>query len=270
MADLSDVETMLVDEVLAALYPRGLRNPSAVGVVCRMYRGWPSSAALDRDLVAGVVNVSVFSVPGQQHNTTRFPDTWHAGEPPTELLATVTGDSVTFAGVATAGQVIGLLVDGAVYRYVTVDGDTPSQVALALLELMATDRVVLLLGPTLRLPGVAVLLARVVRVVPAWREVRRQRAAFRISFWCPTPLIRDQVVSLADLYLASQTFVDLPDRSAGNLRFVRSETIDRASDADLFRRDLIYEVEFATVQRETQPTLLFGDVRINDGPLVIG
>ena len=60
MADQSDVEAVLVGLVGAAVYPEGVSAPSVLGRVCRVYRGWPTGALLDRDLAAGHVNITVF------------------------------------------------------------------------------------------------------------------------------------------------------------------------------------------------------------------
>ena len=265
MADQSDVEAALVELVSSALYPGGPAAGSAVGPICRVYRGWPSSAALDEDLAAGTVNVSVFPLAGQQRNTTRFPDVWTVRPNHERLQVKVTDDSVTFSGCADAGQVAGLLLDQTTYRYVTKAGDTPRRVALGLIGQLGPKRLALLLDETIRFYNVGRLVARVVGPAVATREVRRQQQAFRLSFWCPTPAVRDHVVALADLSLAAQSFIDLPDGSSARLRYVRSETIDRASDATLFRRDLIYDVEYATMLQEVQAAMLFGDLRLNDG-----
>ena len=50
----------LVNVVSAALYPNGTSEASVPGPDCRIYRGWPNSAALDADLAAGKINVTVF------------------------------------------------------------------------------------------------------------------------------------------------------------------------------------------------------------------
>ena len=71
MADQSDVEAVLVALASAALYPQGIDADSVCGQPCRVYRGWPNPLALDADLAAGRVNVTVFPVDGATRNTTR-------------------------------------------------------------------------------------------------------------------------------------------------------------------------------------------------------
>ena len=53
-------------------------------------------------------------------------------------------------------------------------------------------------------------------------------------------------------------FIDLPDVTAARLTFHNGETSDRVVDAALYRRDLIYSIEYATVATEYQPAMLIG------------
>ena len=76
MADQSDVEDALVTVVSAALYPTGTDDTSVPGPDCRIYRGWPNSAALDADLAAGKINVTVFPIGATGRTTTRYSEQW--------------------------------------------------------------------------------------------------------------------------------------------------------------------------------------------------
>ena len=127
MADESDVETALVTLCSAALYPNGTNSPSAPGPDCRIYRGWPNSAALDADLTAGRINVSVFPVPRHARTTTRYTQARSGIRAQPVLTASVSGTSVTFGGTADLGQVAGVLVDGQSYAYRTRSGDNPAR-----------------------------------------------------------------------------------------------------------------------------------------------
>jgi len=117
MADLSDVETAIVSQAIAALYPDGLSQPSAVAATCRIYRGWPTPAGLNADLAAGTVNVTVFPSSEPDEVPDSYFDMVYAVTPPSALLATVAGQSVTLSGVISANQTIGLLVDGVPFLY---------------------------------------------------------------------------------------------------------------------------------------------------------
>jgi hypothetical protein len=260
MADQSDVEQALVTVIAAALYPAGEGSTSAIGATCRIYRGWPNAAALDRDLAGGTVNITVFPIEGQQQNLTRFPDQWGPAASVPTLTVTATAQSATFAGQAGAGQVAGMLVDGLGYVYRSQAGDTPPLVAATLASAIRADRVAHLSGATITVPTAGRLIARTVADTSVWRELRRQIQAFRVTAWCPTPVLRDAAATLIDPALAAVHFLGLPDGSAGRLRYARTITFDQSQDATLYRRDLVYTVEFPTTQTLVLPAMLFGSL----------
>ncbi len=93
-------------------------------------------------------------------------------------------------------------------------------------------------------------------------EIRRQQQSFRITAWCPTPALRDATCAAVDDAFAATPFLTLADGSAARLRFTSTTTFDQSQDAALYRRDLLYSVEFPTTQAATQPAMLFGTVGI--------
>ena len=263
MADISDVESALVEQVAATLYPQGTSSPSIVGVDCRAYRGWPVASGLNADLGAGRINVSVFPDNALGRVTTRHLPLWRdvAGSP--SLTVRTVGTSVTWDGAATLGQLAGVLVDGISYVYRTTSGDTPASVAANIASLLRPLWIVHQAGATLSLPGAGSVLARVAADATATREVRRQERDFRVAFWCPSPATRDTTAMAVDQNLAGVTFLDLPDQTKGRLTYVGTSVFDQSQSAMLYRRDLIYSVEYATTVKSLQPAMLFGDVVLN-------
>ena len=187
MADQSDVENALVNLVSGSLYPNGTDAASLPGPDCRIYRGWPSSAALDKDLSAGTINVTVFPGSGAGRTTTRYAEQWVGSPAEPSLTAEVAGTSVTFGGTAESGQIAGILVDSRSYAYRIQTGDTPELVAANLAAMARDNSVVQLSGSIVTIAGAGSLEARIVADAPAKQEVRRQEQDFRISCWCPTP-----------------------------------------------------------------------------------
>jgi hypothetical protein len=264
MADQSDVEIALVGAVAAALYPAGTDADSVCGVDCRVFRGWPNPAALDADLAAGRVNVTVFPVDHATRNTTRYPNAWQVtAQPAPALRATVTGDMVAFAGEASAGQLAGVLADGISTVHRTLAGDTPESVAAILAALIRAERTVQLDGATLAIPGVSRLVARTVADGTGVQETRRQMQRFRIVCWCPTPAKRDTAVAAIDAALAGVAFLPLADGTPARLRFEGTTVFDQSQDASLYRRDLLYDAEYPTTLVQAQPAMLFGDLVLN-------
>lgn len=264
MADLADVEMALVGLIATALYPDGSTGASAVGAACSVYRGWPVAAALDEDLAEGAVNVSVFPVPGSGRNTTRWPVEDLSVIPVPTLLTTVIGcNSVLFSGNAAAGQVAGILVNGTGYAHRTQAGDTPATVATALGGLLSTVGRVWIEGPIVTMPDVGTVLARVVADGTMLREVRRQEQTLRVSLWCPDPTQRDAVASVVDAALAVRPFMMLSDGSLARLRYAGTTVIDTAENARLFRRELLYVVEYGTTLGRSLPAMLFGTLAVH-------
>jgi len=269
LADLSDVETALVEATGLALYPAGPAAASVTGAGIRIYRGWPSTGALDADLGAGIVNVSVFAVADDTRITTR----WGVQETVTpvipSLTVSVTGTLVAFGGVATAGQLAGILADGAAYSYRTQAGDSPSLVAAVLGDAIRADRPCLTAGSTVNIQGAAKVVGRVVADAAVLSEWGRQEQGFRISVWAPDPATRDLVSGTLARGLAQTAFLDLADGTAGRLRYRRTASHDDDQAARLYRRDLVFDVDYGTTIPGTAPSMLFGDLEIN-GAMVLG
>lgn len=265
MADQADVETALVTLAAAALYPNGSDQPSVPGPDCRIYRGWPNAAALDSDLSAGRINVTVFPTSDPLQLTTRFAEQWMGPADGPGLAVVVQGNSVTLSGSADPGQVAGVLADEHAYVYRTRTGDTPARVAANLADKARADWVVGLAGTVITLHGPARITARVVADVPVMKEIRRQQQGFRITCWCPTPASRDVTATAIDQALAGVTFLDMPDSTRARIIYNGTAVFDQSQDALLYRRDLLYRVEYPTIVAETQPSMLFGDLALNAG-----
>jgi hypothetical protein len=246
--------------VTSAIYPNGTSSPSAAGADCRIYRGWPNATALDADLRVGTVNVTIFPVPGQGRVTTRYLEAWRSRAMKPTLSTAVSGVAVTFSGTAEPGQLAGLRVNDNTYVYATVSGDTPDSVAANLAVQARSASTVLLSGAMLTVPGAWKVDARVVAQAPAMKQVRRQLHNVQITCWCPTPAIRDATASAIDQSLAALSFIALPDQTQGRLTYNGTAVFDQSQDALLYRRDLIYSVEYPTTISELQPPLLWGQL----------
>jgi hypothetical protein len=267
MADQSDVEVALVDAVSIALYPNGTSEASVPGRDCRIYRGWPNSAALDADLRAAKINVTIFPGGGASRTTTRYAEHWTGAAPLPTLTAMVDGTSVTFGGSADVGQIAGVLIDGVSYAYRTRAGDTPQSVAANIAATARSKSIVRLSYSTLSAPGADDLVARVVADALVRQEVRRQERDFRITCWCSTPTTRDATAAAIDQALSSQHFLPLADGTAGRLTYAGTTVFDQSQNAKLYRRDLNYNVEYATVVSNTLPAMLFGNLVLNSASI---
>lgn len=299
MADVSDVESALLTYAASALLTLGVVTEGGVLVVTeggvalmtdggaaympgtvatgptglvRMMRGWPPSTALEQDIrpIPGVsqpiANVSVQIDASMSRNTTRYMtqfQTVPAG--PVTLVLAARGTVVTVNGTPAVGQVCGILVGpsgrAVGYAYRIQAGDTCVLIATALAALIpgATASGVIVTLPT------DLLTARVVQDATALQEVRRQEAAFRIVVFAPTPSVRDALSAAIDLAIAPMALIGLPDGSTCYVRYVRTFVMDASAQSFVWRRDLLYLVEYPTVLTSSVPEMLFGDLASGPG-----
>lgn len=256
MADISDVESALRDAIVSAIYPTGTSNPSSIGAATRVYRGWPNAAALDLDLKAGIVNVSVYSRPGMERNVSRYPVEWVPGiiSVPTITVA-VLGDTVTLGGAAGVKQNIGIRTDAGAYVVQAQPTDTPSTVAADFRALIpgATGS-----GLTVTLSPSTGLFALTGGTGTAQAEVMRLTAGVQIDCWCPNPALRDVTASYVITALAQLPFIPLSDGTSGRLIYHNSTSNDRESKDALWRRCITYSVEYPVTAQQIAAQMLFG------------
>ena len=176
------------------------------------------------------------------------------------------GRSATVGGIAAEGQVAGLLVDGMAVVHRTERGDTPEMVAAVLATYLRTKLIVTVEGATLTVAGTGPMLGRVVADRRVRRETRRQRQGFRITLWCPAPGLRDRAGAAVDARMAATDFLDLPDGTSGRILSRGSSVSDHARRARLYRRDLVYAVDYATTLTRTLPAMIFGEMALCGPP----
>jgi hypothetical protein len=265
VADLSDVENALLSLVAAAAYPNGTTSPSAVPPsVVQLSRGWPDTTALAKSLTGSACQVTVYSLPGGSRNTSRYARDWSAiAFAPSTIQAASTGNVVTFSGTATAGQAAGISAARIGFGYAVQSSDTPSSIAAAIATQINSDG---------RLTGSASGASVTVTdgygtVIPALgvtagagtsqRELRRQEQRIMVTVWAPNPDLRDGLTSAIDAVLAGTDWLTLSDGTEARIRYAGTSESDQASQAELYRRDVNFTVEYATTQTGIFPQMLF-------------
>jgi hypothetical protein len=258
MADVSDVVTALGGFVGSTLYPTTPSGEAAspvAGSPVRIEAGWPLPQALDDAMAAGKTHVSIYPRPTER-NTTRFPNTREEiPAPAATYTLTRSGQVLTVGGAAPnpyVAQNLAAFVNGKPYVYGATANQTPAQVAAGLRALIAADLAgTSIAGAAITLPATARIGAlRVGTTGAVNREVRRQERQFQITVWAPSDAARTAVAKAIDLALAAITFLDLGDGTRGRILYVGSAYNDFAQKQAIYRRDLIYSVEFPTTITE--------------------
>jgi hypothetical protein len=258
MADISDVEEAMSFALTSALYPGGTGQSSIVGVLCRIYRGWPNTPTLNTDLTNDVVNVTIVTDNTSGSTTTRYLPAWHTTSVAPGTLVSVDGDTIIFSGDPSAGDLVGVLIDGFAFTYRVIKDDGLDQVAANITQAIQRRRIASARGPKITVHGAVSISARVVCDNQTTFESRRQEKSVRIVCWCPHPLIRDSVAAAIDSALDRISFLPLPDDTQARVIYKNTESYDQAQNALLYRRDLIYGVEYPSVMILRQPSMLFG------------
>lgn len=274
MADISDVEQSLVDLVSGIVYPSGSASPSALPAAApaRIRRGWPLPAELDADLLAGLSNVTVWPRGGVEHNTTRYPvDYQEVSRATATLTCTVQDNQFTIGGTNNPAvrQFITVQVGPrVVVSYDPLDTDTLPMIAAQFVSLLAAQGVpAAAVGAVVTLQTGMSLRATVGVDANQIAEIRRQETMIQITLWCPTPALRDALAKLVEPVLAKTTFLVMPDQSATRLRYHMAVLSDDGDKIRLYRRDLIYTVEYATTLADvaTEVTSVNAGVISNNG-----
>jgi hypothetical protein len=249
MADFKDAGDALVTLLAGIAYPSGTSQPSITGVPVSVFQGWPNPQQLDADMAAGKAQISVWPTPNEIVAAGVLSLDWQ--EPLTitpGLSVVVSGQTVTLSGAASTPQNVALIVDNVPYSYAVQAGDTISSIAASLASLAGASSV----GAVITLPGTARhIAARSGTTGTITRETRRAERLFQIIIWANAPDKRDPLASAIDAALSTTFRLTLPDGSYGQLRYRSSVQNDSYQKQAVYRRDLMYAVEYATTQSVT-------------------
>lgn len=270
MADLSDVTRLLEQLATSAVYPNGTSQPSVAGMDVRIYEGWPIPTQLDLDVagqeMAGtppvpvprpggkVCNVSVYPMPGAT-NANVFQildDTYTIVNPNYGLAApTVSGNTITITGQPVTGEYLTVILNN-------VDVVSSSQITLAA---VLNDLVTKINGlnkgytattdgvSTLTITGWAYLTVRQGSVGTLAKVTHRQRQGVMVSVWAPDHSSRATLAAAIDVLIKENLVNSLPDTSQCLLTYNRTSQSDEMQAETIYRRDLVYEAEYATLQQ---------------------
>lgn len=248
MADLSDVEAKLAELVAAAIYPNGTSGASAIGAAARIYPGWPVAQYLDADLAKGFVNISVFPNRGTPPNAVQVNSEPIMLTPPVHGLTVTHNDrDVTVTGTPGYGEFVTILLKNRVYSR----GGASAEEILAALRDDLTESYpggATLSGSTLTVGQPDDIIVRVgarARMVETLRRIIQQ---FTVTIWAPSPELRHTVGALVNETLINAYRVPMADKSHLRCAYARTEEWDNRESAQLYRRDLVFNVDYAVTE----------------------
>lgn len=256
MADQSDVAQAIADIIGMAIYPNGMGAPpigftlssGQPGTCVRINQGWPIPAQLDKDMSAGIPNVTVYPLRGK--DTTRYLTHFEETQVNTPTLTlTAQGQSVTVGGtIPDASNPTNLVIvaNGLPYTYQVQASDTLNSIAAALAALIpgagATNALI-------TLPDASALGAVRVGISGTIADIAESESRrFQITVWAPDPQMRSIIAKAIRTALAPLSRIPLSDGTTGNITFVDDFPTDASQKSAIYRRDIWYSVDYPTLQ----------------------
>ena len=271
MADLGDVTALLATMAGAACYPNGLTSASVAGdfVTIRIFEGWPIAAQLDADIAAGACNVSIFPQPNATANVFQVQNEPYVVTPPVYGMGvTISGTSITVTGTPGAGEFLTIIADGK-YSYSRLGNSVAAILAAIQTDALANYASVLVVGNTITFTT-SRLVAHIGAPATAAQATHRQKDQILISVWAPSPTMRNVVAAAIDVAFKAVNRITFPDTSSGNLVYIRNAQLDNHERAAIYRRDLVYSVEYATLQTFTVWPITSFNPTLDGGPSEYG
>lgn len=266
MADISDITTYLKAAALAAVYPNGTTQPSVAAMDVRVIEGWPEPQLLDLDMAGKTLIGSLNDVPitrpgGVCATVSVFPmlgmtvtpyqiqdDTFTISPPVYGLTATVVNGVINVSGIPAVGEYLSVIADRA-YAYSANGVSAAAIIASLAASFAANYSGVSSTASTLTIPYGFSLTIRQGGQGTLGKVVHRQKQSIMVTVWAPNHTVRATLASAIDVALKSKITITLPDTSQAVVIYSRTNVIDDKQVATIYRRDLIYDVEYATVQQ---------------------
>jgi hypothetical protein len=267
VADISDVTRLLETLATSAIYPNGATSPSIANMDVRIFEGWPIPAQLDLDMagqvLAGtppvptprprgkVANVSIYPMPGATANVFQILDDTYTIVNPNYGLAApiVTDDKITVTGAPVPGEYLTIILDNAN----VASSSQPTLVGI-LNDLVAQVKTLGYSATTdgvssITIDGWAYMTVRQGSVGTLAKVTHRQRAGVMVTVWAPDHTTRTTLAAAIDVLVKQNLVNSLPDTSQCVLTYDRTNLSDEMQAQTIYRRDLVYEAEYATLQQ---------------------
>lgn len=281
MATVRAIEKALCQIIQDVVYPNGLNAPSIVpyliggwnvanwgfnifdngargkyvtsgddsGVTIKIVPGFPIQQQLNLDVLAGNAQISVFPLHGSDRNVTRFPRIWQDfSYNPNALTATVVDNTVTIGGTIILPVSVLINFNKGSYGYIVGSSDTLNSIAANLAALIPGATSV---GTVITLVGVINLEAKIITTGTALKESKRQRKLFYISVFAPNYNMREFLSDAVDNVLGDIVRIDFPEGDEALITYKGLQEFDAFEQDIIYRRDLIYTIEYPTTLEET-------------------
>lgn len=283
MADISDITAYLATTAVNAVYPNGTGAPSVANMDCIIFEGWPIPEQLDMDLTGRMLapgpsggppipmprpgglraNVSVFPMAGMNVVPPQILDETYVIVPPVYgLTATMVQNpsggafTITLNGTPTPTEFLTIEIDNfyitshtgltntAILNSLAADINAFPSLSNALIPGYVATVVG---GSTLVITGAAYCVPRLGVQATLAKVTHKQRQNIMVTVWAPDHASRTAFAKAIDVLIKQKLTVIMPDTSMALICYNRTNVIDEFEPVAVYRRDLIYQVEYGTL-----------------------
>jgi hypothetical protein len=168
---------------------------------------------------------------------------------------------VTISGTVSTPQTAAVIADNKAFAYAVQAGDTLASIATALAAGLVTAGIAAsAAGAVVTLSSAKHIAARVGGQGISVRELRRQIRVFQVSCWAWAYDKRDDLAKAVDAAMGANWRLTLADGTFGNATYKGSSQHDESQKQLVYRRDVLYAVEYATTQTRTDAQVLIETV----------
>lgn len=252
MADIIDVENVIVGLVNSAVYPNGTSQPSVAGINILTKPGWPERTDIDNTLLSGNALISVFGTKSVR-DCTRFERYFQpTTQTPATLTIVVTDTTITLGGTVSIPQAVNIVFNKIGYGYTVLITDTLTTIAASVAELIpgATS-----IGAIITLINTISVSGTIITSYAAAEELIRVEQLFMVRCWCPNFTVRPIIGQAVLQQLMLNYHIVLPDGFYGLLRNDHYLDNDDIQKLILYMRDIYVKVEYATTLTQTFTTI---------------
>lgn len=282
MCDISDITAYLKGQALAAVYPNGVgANNSVAGMDVRIYEGWPVADQLELDVGGKTLigsangepitrpngpcaNVSIFPMTGGGHVYQILNETYTISAPVINLKTSLDGDTLTVtSGTPATGEFITVICDDA--HIYSKTGATVADILAAIAGAAQFDYpAAIATATTLTIPVEFSMVVRQGGVGVLGKVTNRQKQGVMVTVWAPTPESRTTLAAAIDNVIKQTIKPSMPDTSQAIVTYRTTIVADDKQTVTIYRRDLIYDIEYATVEQFPGVTITSTQVSITN------
>ncbi|MFT8806299.1 MAG: hypothetical protein ABF856_14275 [Acetobacter aceti] len=273
MATVSGIEQQIAQAIYDYIYPQNSLGilKSIINQDVKICRGWPQEVELSEDLMseAGISWITVNQQPDQTKNKTRYGRQWKPIDSNSSFGLSVNNviDSlykVEFIGSALQNGLAGVVIGEVSYPVIVTSAqssETVSENIYNIIKKTYSDSIEIsastLSSSDLRITGFCG------KNITMYQELSRLEETFCTSIFSPSIIERDNVENAVTISLLSSDLLSNPTFDRGAIFFKDRKIYDNNLNANLYRVDLLWTIEFSIISMASYPPMLWPSIDIN-------